>query len=227
MRGCPPSPRARRASCAPSARRFLSGAIGALGASIVRVPQEVLKQRVQADIYPNAAVGFVKMVQDNGVGAFYKGYVATVSRDVPWNALSFMFFAQAKSIFKKVTGDAPTTDQNLALGALSGMTAAVIMTPIDVVKTRLMTGQATGGIGVLSQIVREEGAATLMKGVVPRVAFLAPLAALTLSFYEAIGNELVRAASRRTASEPRWIAAPTIDAIFRATENFCTHVDSG
>ena len=74
------------------------------------------------------------------------------------------------------------------------MTAAVIMTPIDVVKTRLMTGQATGGIpGVLSQIVREEGAATLMKGVVPRVAFLAPLAALTLSFYEAIGNELVRA----------------------------------
>ena len=42
-------------------------------------------------------------------------------------------------------------------------------------------------------IVREEGAATLMKGVVPRVAFLAPLAALTLSFYEAIGNELVRA----------------------------------
>ena len=160
----------------------------------MRVPQEVLKQRVQADIYPNAAVGLVKMVQDNGVGAFYKGYVATVSRDVPWNALSFMFFAQAKSIFKKVTGDAPTTDQNLALGALSGMTAAVIMTPIDVVKTRLMTGQATGGIpGVLSQIVREEGAATLMKGVVPRVAFLAPLAALTLSFYEAIGNELVRA----------------------------------
>ena len=56
---------------------------------------------MQADIYPNAAVGFVKMVQDNGVGAFYKGYVATVSRDVPWNALSFMFFAQAKSIFKR------------------------------------------------------------------------------------------------------------------------------
>merc|ERR1712070_954848 len=34
----------------------LCGAIGALGASVIRVPQEVLKQRVQADIYPNAAV---------------------------------------------------------------------------------------------------------------------------------------------------------------------------
>ena len=44
-------------------------------------------------------------------------------------------------------------------------------------------------------IVNEEGAAVLMKGVVPRVAFLAPLAAMTLSLYEAFGKELV---SRRT-----------------------------
>ena len=35
----------------------ISGALGALGASIIRVPQEVLKQRVQADIYPNAFSG--------------------------------------------------------------------------------------------------------------------------------------------------------------------------
>ena len=72
------------------------------------------------------------------------------------------------------------------------MVAAVIMTPVDVVKTRLMTGGANGGIiGVMNQIITEEGAATLMKGVLPRVAFLAPLAAMTLSLYEAFGKELV------------------------------------
>ena len=130
---------------------------------------------------------------------FYKGYVATVSRDVPWNALSFMFFAQSKKVYASVTGEAPSTDTNLALGALSGMTAAVIMTPVDVVKTRLMTGGATGGIpAVFSMIVREEGAATLMKGVVPRVAFLAPLSAITLSMYGAIGDKLLE---RRLALE--------------------------
>jgi len=75
---------------------------------------------------------------------------------------------------------------------VAGMTAAVIMTPIDVVKTRLMTGGASGGIaGTFTAIIRDEGAATLMKGVVPRVAFLAPLAALTLSFYEAFAKTLV------------------------------------
>ena len=62
------------------------------------------------------------------------------------------------------------------------------------VKTRLMTGGATGGIiGTMSSIIQEEGAATLMKGVLPRVAFLAPLAALTLSLYEAFAKELVAA----------------------------------
>jgi len=66
------------------------------------------------------------------------------------------------------------------------------MTPVDVVKTRLMTGGATGGIvGVMQKILEEEGAATLMKGVLPRVVFLAPLAAMTLSLYEAFGKELV------------------------------------
>ena len=63
---------------------------------------------------------------------------------------------------------------------------------VDVVKTRLMTGGATGGIaGTFSAILKEEGAGTLMKGVVPRVMFLAPLAALTLSFYEAFAKQLV------------------------------------
>ena len=144
----------------------------------------------------------------------------------------------------------PRARQNLVLGAVSGMAAAIIMTPVDVVKTRLMTGSATGGIvGVMQArrpprprliprtlrrgvapssprvhppgppartprvcsrersprasarrarpqaIIRDEGAATLMKGVVPRVAFLAPLAALTLGLYDTFGKQLV---SQRT-----------------------------
>ena len=55
-----------------------------------------------------------------------------------------------------------------------------------------MTGGATGGIvGVMQTIITEEGAATLMKGVLPRVMFLAPMAALTLSFYEKFAMLLV------------------------------------
>jgi solute carrier family 25 S-adenosylmethionine transporter 26 len=174
----------------------MCGAFGALGASIIRVPQEVLKQRVQADIYPNCIKGFQMLMKADGPMGLYKGYFATISRDVPWNALSFMFFAQAKDLFAKIQGRAPGNEENLVLGAMSGMLAAIIMTPVDVVKTRLMTGGASGGIvATFNAIIRDEGAATLMKGVVPRVAFLAPMAALTLSLYEGFGKALV---SQRT-----------------------------
>ena len=178
------------------------GAIGAIAASVIRVPQEVIKQRVQADIYPNALVGVSKCFATDGIAGFYKGYFATVSRDVPWNALSFMFFAQAKKAYKLFTGRTPEGQENLMLGAAAGMTAAVIMTPIDVVKTRLMTGGASGGIiGVMKSIIADEGAATLMKGVLPRVAFLAPLAALTLSLYEVFGEMLVSSRLEIASSE--------------------------
>jgi len=40
-----------------------------------------------------------------------------------------------------------------------------------------------------------------MKGVLPRVAFLAPLAAMTLSLYEAFGKELVSKRLQVPASE--------------------------
>mmetsp|Transcript_60124 Transcript_60124/g.137876 ORF Transcript_60124/g.137876 Transcript_60124/m.137876 type:complete len:298 (-) Transcript_60124:201-1094(-) len=184
--------RAAAAQFTGGAAEVLCGAAGALAASVIRVPQEVLKQRVQADIYPNAVVGFSKLMGSEGPAGFYKGYTATISRDVPWNALSFLFFAQSKAAFTKVTGEAPSMKDNLVLGALSGMVAAAIMTPVDVVKTRLMTGGASGGIlGTAAAILREEGAGTLMKGLLPRIAYLAPMASLTLSFYESFGKALL------------------------------------
>jgi hypothetical protein len=151
-------------------QELLSAMCGALAASVVRVPQEVLKQRVQADIYPNALVGLRTILAEWGPMGLYKGYTATILRDVPWNALSFMFFAQEKQLFTKMTGEKPTTEQNLALGAVSGMLAAVIMTPVDVVKTRIQLDPVKynqGFIGGFRQIIASEGAGALLTGLGP------------------------------------------------------------
>lgn len=172
-----------------------SAATGALCASFIRVPQEVMKQRCMAGIYPNVFAGFKTLMETEGPGGLYKGYFATISRDIPFNMLSFMFFAQAKKAFAAMKGRASDVQENLVMGALCGMTAAVIMTPVDVIKTRLMTSDASGIIGTFNSIVKEEGAATLMKGVTPRIMYLAPFASMTLSFYELFGKTLV---SRKT-----------------------------
>ncbi|EME27560.1 S-adenosylmethionine carrier 1, chloroplastic/mitochondrial [Galdieria sulphuraria] len=179
-------------------RDLLAGAGGALAASVVRVPQEVLKQRIQADIYPNVVVALPTVLREEGFRGLYKGYFATISRDVPWNALSFLFHAQLKRLFGRLRKRQPTNRENLFLAGAGGTLAAVIMTPVDVVKTRLMTQRVSdtlqykGIFPTLQRIFTEEGPTALFKGVIPRVMFLAPLAAITLSLYEGISRYLIQ-----------------------------------
>ncbi len=175
-------------------RGFLSGAFATFLAASFRVPQEVLKQRVQADVYPNALAAFRQTIGKDGFFGLYKGWGATISRDIPWNAFSFMFHGLAKKVFQNVNNRDPTPWENIALGSLSGAGAAVLTMPIDVIKTRLMT-QAAGAnaryVGILPtlrMIVQEEGAMTLMKGLLPRICFLAPLAGVTFSVYEGVSK---------------------------------------
>lgn len=78
------------------------------------------------------------------------------------------------------------------LGLAAGAVSGAATTPLDVVKTRLQTQpsgndrQYTGVWQCLRTIVREEGARALFKGMVPRVIWVAPASAITLSVYEAL-----------------------------------------
>jgi solute carrier family 25 S-adenosylmethionine transporter 26 len=186
---------------------LISGAGGAFAASFIRVPQEVLKQRIQADLYPNIGVALPSILQKEGFMGLYRGYWATVSRDVPWNALSFLFFLQESRLFERIQKRAPNKQENLVLAAIGGAAAAFMLTPVDVVKTRLMTQGADGTYrGILPtfrRIIQEEGPATLMKGSVPRVMYLAPLAAITLTIYNAIGRKLLETRKQRLVSRAR------------------------
>ncbi|GJQ14427.1 hypothetical protein GpartN1_g6218.t1 [Galdieria partita] len=216
-------------------RDLLAGAGGALAASVIRVPQEVLKQRIQADIYPNVIVALPTVLREEGVRGLYKGYFATISRDVPWNALSFLFHAQLKRLFGRLTKRLPTNRENLFLAGAGGTLAAVIMTPVDVVKTRLMTQRVSdtlqykGIFPTLQRIFTEEGPPALFKGVIPRVMFLAPLAAITLSLYEGISRYLIqRKQQARTTSYSNFSASidiPCFTSVYSLESGIKRHYD--
>lgn len=77
--------------------------------------------------------------------------------------------------------------ETIAVGALSGGLAAVVTTPFDVMKTRLMT--ASRGLPVSMHMVavsilRREGPLGLFKGAVPRFFWIAPLGAMNFAGYE-------------------------------------------
>ncbi|KAJ1634855.1 mitochondrial carrier domain-containing protein [Pavlovales sp. CCMP2436] len=173
-----------------AAVNLLAAACGALAASSVRVPQENLKQPVQAGTFPSA-YACLQSLLPQGPGRFYRGLQSTVLRDVPWNALSFCFLRLITAGLAGFGCTGPAFD--FASGMLGGAIAAVLLTPFDVAKTRLMTQTAEAGVqpykgafSTIARVAKEEGPSALMSGVVPRVLYLAPLASIVYSVFDLV-----------------------------------------
>jgi len=163
-----------------------------------------MKQPVQADMYPNMWVAIAATYKNGGLGGFYTGMAATLMRDVPWNALSFLFVNILKTSYEGFLRKAPSAGDMMAIGATGGALAAIIMTPVDVVKTRLMTQKPdaqgvlpyAGILQCLLKVSGEEGPGALMKGVTPRCLYLGPLSAVVHTIYEKFGTARARPSSQ-------------------------------
>jgi len=191
---------ASRVALNKPAKDLIASALGALAASLIRVPQEVLKQPVQAGLYANSAAA-ARAVWRGGPARLYRGFGATVLRDVPWNSLGYTFF-RALKLALRAPDDAVW---DMALAAAGGGLAAIILTPMDVAKTRLMTQssadavQYSGVFNTLGRVLREEGVGALFRGVLPRTIYLAPLAAIVYAVYEEVARLLKKLKHARHA----------------------------
>jgi len=67
-------------------------------ACLIRVPCEVVKQRAQAG---NGSVPMIarKTLQTEGVGGFYRGYLSTVFREIPFSMIQFPLWEFLKVSF--------------------------------------------------------------------------------------------------------------------------------
>lgn len=90
-------------------------------------------------------------------------------------------------ISKDTTEVELTALESAACGAVAGSISAAITSPLDRIKTLLMTdGTAYGGsvTACAAQIFREEGLAGFATGMVPRVVYIAPSVAVFFVAYE-------------------------------------------
>lgn len=123
-------------------------------ASIVYVPSEVLKTRLQLQgrynnpffssgyNYRSTTDALRTIIRQEGFPALFYGYKATIFRDLPFSALQFAFYEQEHRMAIEWMG---SRDIGLCLEILTAATAggmAGVMTcPMDVVKTRVQTQQ--------------------------------------------------------------------------------------
>ncbi|KAM8934082.1 electrogenic aspartate/glutamate antiporter SLC25A12, mitochondrial [Pelodytes ibericus] len=154
-------------------------------------PLEIVKIRLQVagEITTGPKVRALTVLRDLGFFGLYKGAKACFLRDIPFSAIYFPVYAHCKSLFADEHGHVGAL-QLLTAGAIAGVPAASLVTPADVIKTRLQVaaraGQTTynGVIDCFRKILKEEGSRAFWKGAGARVFRSSPQFGVTLVTYE-------------------------------------------
>ncbi|XP_028100207.1 mitochondrial substrate carrier family protein C-like [Camellia sinensis] len=169
----------------------------------VRIPCEVLKQRLQAGLFDNVGEAIVGTWNQDGLKGFFRGTGATLFREVPFYVAGMGLYAESKKLAQHLLERELEPWETIAVGALSGGLAAVVTTPFDVMKTRMMTapgGRPLSMSMVAISIVRHEGLLGLFKGAVPRFFWIAPLGAMNFAGYELARKAMERNEEQKAMS---------------------------
>ncbi|XP_049583456.1 electrogenic aspartate/glutamate antiporter SLC25A12, mitochondrial [Syngnathus scovelli] len=175
----------------PLAAEILAGGCAGGSQVIFTNPLEIVKIRLQVagEITTGPRVSALNVLRELGFFGLYKGAKACFLRDIPFSAIYFPAYAHTKQMLADDTGKVGAL-QLLTAGAIAGVPAASLVTPADVIKTRLQVaaraGQTTynGVIDCFRKILKEEGFTALWKGAGARVFRSSPQFGVTLVTYE-------------------------------------------
>ena len=143
---------------------FVCAVFGGATSAVVRNPFEVCKQQVQAGYHTGYSVP-VAILRTQGFKGFFAGLGSLVFREVPFDVVQMVSYEVMKTSQTNAWMD----------GAVAGGIAALVTTPIDVVKTRLMLDSGKGHYRSVLQsfqkILKEEGFCGVWKGGLIRIVY--------------------------------------------------------
>ncbi|CAF3637685.1 unnamed protein product [Rotaria socialis] len=186
-------------------QRMLAGAGAGTCQLVVTVPMELLIIRnvtttgSGADIEITSAWrhGMENIRQKNFLG-LYKGAVATWNRDVFFSMIYFPLFAYLNNRGRSLETDKVPFYHTLMSGICAGAVSAYVATPLDVIKTRIQSGDPkfknayNGVIDCAKKIYLNEPTKTFMNTAVLRVTSIAPMfGILQMVFYIGIGKAVL------------------------------------
>uniref|UniRef100_A0A8C5KX62 Mitochondrial glutathione transporter SLC25A39 n=1 Tax=Jaculus jaculus TaxID=51337 RepID=A0A8C5KX62_JACJA len=177
---------------------MVAGAL-ALGTVTVISPLELVRTKLQAQhvSYRELATCVQSAVAQGGWRSLWLGWGPTALRDVPFSALYWFNYELVKGW---LNGPGPNNQTSVGIsfvaGGISGMVAATLTLPFDVVKTqrqvalgaveavRVKPPRADSTWILLRRIRAESGTRGLFAGFLPRIIKAAPSCAIMISTYE-------------------------------------------
>ncbi|EDQ89962.1 uncharacterized protein MONBRDRAFT_16773, partial [Monosiga brevicollis MX1] len=180
-------------------------AAGAL-AQLIASPADLIKVRMQTqgrDValgrpkrYQSMRHAFATIVKQEGWTGLYKGCIPNMQRAALVGLGDIATYDMAKHFFVRDLQMPDNWFSHMCASGCSGLAAALLGTPADVVKTRMMNQPVVDGRGVLYKnsidclvkTVKAESVFALWRGVLPIWLRMAPWALTFWTVYEQIRN---------------------------------------
>lgn len=158
------------------------GAMAGACQVLVTNPIEYVKIQYQMNVKDNMSL-FQAIRRLGGFRSLYKGASLCLMRDMPFSAIYFPTYSYLKDLLPE-----NSHMSNLIGGTVAALPAAYLVTPLDVIKTRIQTpGMAQnykGMFDLVKKMYRNEGLRVFFKGGDMRVLKSCPQFGITLFFYE-------------------------------------------
>lgn len=171
-------------------RRLLAGGLaGAVGKTATAPLEAVKLQLVQGRMGVWEAA--LLIYHRNGLGGFFRGNGLDVLRTVPAKGIELATFDLLKKSLVNAAHSRklPISDGLIAgaSGASAGVLATIAVHPLETVRTRLVVGGGRGGaLACAADIIRQEGAGALFRGLDASIVGIVPYAAIRLATYDGL-----------------------------------------
>jgi solute carrier family 25 (mitochondrial dicarboxylate transporter), member 10 len=171
----------------------ISSAAGFFG-GIAGNPADVLNVRMQHDAslppaeqrkYKHAIDGLIRMTREEGLASLWRGVWPNSMRAALMTASQLASYDSIKRAILAHTSLPDNTMTHFAASLLAGFVATTICSPVDVIKTRIMSASEREGLQkLLIDTYRSEGAGWMFRGWVPSFIRLGPHTIATFLFLE-------------------------------------------
>jgi solute carrier family 25 (mitochondrial dicarboxylate transporter), member 10 len=167
-----------------------SGFLGGIAGN----PADILNVRMQNDAalpaadrrnYKHAIDGLFRMIREEGVGSLFRGVWPNSTRAVLMTASQLASYDVFKKELLERTKMKDDLYTHFTASFMAGFVATTVCSPVDVIKTRVMSAKTQESIlQLVTRITSQEGLMWMFKGWVPSFVRLGPHTIVTFMFLE-------------------------------------------
>lgn len=167
-----------------------SGFLGGIAGN----PADVLNVRMQHDAalpkeerrnYKNAIDGLIRMTREEGWKSLFRGVWPNSMRAVLMTASQLASYDGFKGFLIRNTSMEDNLTTHFTASFMAGFVATTICSPVDVIKTRIMSASESKGLAkLLADVYKVEGVGWMFRGWVPSFIRLGPHTIATFLFLE-------------------------------------------